>query len=192
MATGSWDGFGLSRSPIEESNLARAALGVHAFQTFGPPALKPELDKHIARACAFLLDAQAKTTDDRAMQLAGLKWCGEAQAKLQVLSQKLLSEQRTDGGWAQTPHLASDAYATGDALYGLHESGMLAAGDAAYQRGLVFLVKTQKPDGSWYVKSRAPKFQPYFESGFPYGHDQWISAAATAWATAALANGLTP
>jgi hypothetical protein len=30
------------------------------------------------------------------------------------------------------------------------------------------------------------KFQPYFESGFPHGHDQWISAAATAWATMAL------
>jgi squalene cyclase len=88
--------------------------------------------------------------------------------------------------------LASDAYATGDALYGLYESGSLATSDPAYQRALGFLLKTQKPDGSWYVKSRAPKFQPYFESGFPYGHDQWISAAATAWAATALANGITP
>ena len=31
------------------------------------------------------------------------------------------------------------------------------------------------------------KFQPYFESGFPYGHDQWISHAGTAWATMGLA-----
>ena len=38
----------------------------------------------------------------------------------------------------------------------------------------------------WYVKSRAMKIQPYFESGFPYEHDQWISHAATAWATMAL------
>jgi len=43
------------------------------------------------------------------------------------------------------------------------------------------------PDGSWYVRSRAIKFQPYFESGFPFGHDQWISTAATAWATQAMA-----
>jgi hypothetical protein len=28
--------------------------------------------------------------------------------------------------------------------------------------------------------------QPYFESAFPYGHDQWISAAATNWAAMAL------
>jgi hypothetical protein len=30
------------------------------------------------------------------------------------------------------------------------------------------------------------KLQPYFESGFPYEHDQWISASATAWASMAL------
>jgi hypothetical protein len=30
------------------------------------------------------------------------------------------------------------------------------------------------------------KIQPYFESGFPYAHDQWISQAATAWATIGL------
>jgi len=49
-----------------------------------------------------------------------------------------------------------------------------------------FLLRTQKEDGSWYVKSRAMKIQPYFQSGFPYDHDQWISATATAWASMAL------
>jgi hypothetical protein len=49
-------------------------------------------------------------------------------------------------------------------------------------------VRTQRDDGSWFVKSRAMKIQPYFESGFPYGHDQWISQAATAWATIGLAS----
>jgi hypothetical protein len=28
--------------------------------------------------------------------------------------------------------------------------------------------------------------QPYFDSGFPYAHDQWISAAGTSWASMAL------
>src|SRR5262252_4980672 len=45
-------------------------------------------------------------------------------------------------------------------------------------RGL-FLVNSQHEDGSWYVRSRSVKFQPYFESGFPYGNDQWISTAGT-------------
>ena len=30
------------------------------------------------------------------------------------------------------------------------------------------------------------KIQPYFNSGFPYGHDQWISHAGTAWAAIGL------
>ena len=59
--------------------------------------------------------------------------------------------------------------------------------DAAYRSGVRYLLDTQWPDGSWYVRSRAPKFQPYFQSGFPFEHDQWISAAGTAWAVLALA-----
>jgi hypothetical protein len=43
------------------------------------------------------------------------------------------------------------------------------------------------PDGSWLVRSRSRPFQTYFETGFPHGKDQWISSAATGWATAALA-----
>jgi DNA-binding response OmpR family regulator len=33
-------------------------------------------------------------------------------------------------------------------------------------------------------------FQPYFESGFPHGPDQFISASATAWAVMALVGAL--
>ena len=62
--------------------------------------------------------------------------------------------------------------------------------DAAYSKGVQFLLKTQLEDGSWFVRSRAPKFQPYFEGGFPYGQNQWISSMATGWATAALAGGI--
>jgi hypothetical protein len=60
------------------------------------------------------------------------------------------------------------------------------AADAAYKRGVQFLLDTQQEDGSWYVKTRALAFQPYFDAGFPYGFDQWISTAATTWATMAL------
>ena len=41
-------------------------------------------------------------------------------------------------------------------------------------------------DGSWFVKTRALAFQPYFDNHFPYAHDQWISAAGSSWATMAL------
>jgi hypothetical protein len=55
-----------------------------------------------------------------------------------------------------------------------------------YRAGVKYLLSTQAADGTWHVKTRALAFQPYFESGYPYGPDQWISAAGTAYATLAL------
>ena len=91
-----------------------------------------------------------------------------------------------DGGWRQIETLPSDAYATGQSLYALAKAGM-SAGDPAYAKGVAFLLKTQAANGSWRVTRRSPKFQAYFNSGFPYAGDQWISAWATGWATMALA-----
>jgi len=63
---------------------------------------------------------------------------------------------------------------------------------AWYRRGVAFLMRTREADGSWHVRSRAFGFQPYFESGFPHGHDPWISIAATAWAVIALMPAVEP
>ena len=59
--------------------------------------------------------------------------------------------------------------------------------DDAYRRGLEFLLRTQVEDGTWLVETRSVPIQAYFESGFPYGVHQWVSAAATGWATTAPA-----
>ena len=72
-----------------------------------------------------------------------------------------------------------------NALVALQTAG-LSVSDAAYERGVRFLLNTQQEDGSWYVRTRAMAFQPYFDAGFPHGFDQWISAAGTSWATMAL------
>jgi N-acyl-D-amino-acid deacylase len=48
------------------------------------------------------------------------------------------------------------------------------------------LLSTQQADGSWYVATRAVPVQAYFDTGFPHGRDQFISAAATNWAVQAL------
>jgi hypothetical protein len=76
-----------------------------------------------------------------------------------------------------------DAY--GRALVALETAG-LPVSDEAYQKGVKYLLSTQQEDGSWFVRSRAMALQPYFDSGFPHGFDQWISAAGTNWATIAL------
>jgi hypothetical protein len=85
--------------------------------------------------------------------------------------------------------MAPDAYATGQALYALQVRGISPDG-GAYQNGVAYLLRTQLEDGTWFVRSRAFGFQPYFESGFPHGRDQFISASATAWAAIALAYAL--
>ena len=184
---GSWWFGGVSRAPLEEGPVARTALGIRVMQLYGTPGMKADLDRRIARARDFLLAAKARTNDEAAMQIAGLSWAGGNQAKVQSLAKALLGAQRADGGWSQNRNLASDAYATGETLWALHESGALKASDALYQKGVKFLLDTQWADGSWYVRSRSPKFQPYFQSGFPFDHDQWISSTATAYAVRGLA-----
>ncbi len=191
LINGGWLCGGNSRSPLQESCIAQAARAIRALQLYGPPGLKAKLDERIARARGLLLKARPKTTDDAAMLLLGLKWSGATPESSKEAARKLLEWQKKDGGWAGNPWLESDAFATGEALNALHEAGALKPSDAAYKRGTDFLVNTQRPDGSWHVKSRAVKFQPYFQSGFPYDHDQWISASGTAFASVALANTIT-
>ena len=71
--------------------------------------------------------------------------------------------------WRQHDGVAADAYATGQSLYVLAKAGALAPADPAYQRRACnYLLATQNANGSWRVTSRAPKFQAYFNSGFPY------------------------
>ena len=141
----------------------------------------------IQRALAWLQSAKPLTTEDRGFRLMGLAWGGSSPDVIRRATSELVSTQRADGGWSQREEMTTDAYATGLAMFALRESGALTPSDAAIQKGSKYLLSTQRGDGSWYVRSRSPKFQPYFEGGFPYGPDQWISSMATGWATAALA-----
>jgi ankyrin repeat protein len=181
---GRWASIGDPRPPIEDGEINVTAMGVRSLQLYRIPARKAQFDNAIQRAAAWLKNADPRSTSDRIFQLIGLQWATGATPPNRL--DELLTLQKADGGWAQTPYLASDAYATGQVLYTLHELG-IPASDPAYQRGVAYLLNTQHDDGSWHVRSRAPKIQPYFESGFPHGHDQWISAAGTAWAVMGLA-----
>jgi ankyrin repeat protein len=188
-ADGSWyRGLAISRPPIQESNITRTAQALRAIRQYGPPARRGEIENRIARARTWLLHSRPRTGDEYAMLLTGLYWSGAEKEKTRRAAQSLLAQQRSDGGWAGNPNLDSDAFSTGEALYALHASGCVAIHDPAYQRGIGFLLRTQYDDGAWYVRSRAVKVMPYFESGFPFGDDQWISAAGTAWASIALAS----
>ena len=184
---GNWRGIGATRAPMQDGDFSRTAMSVRTLIYFATPARRDEYQKRAARAAAWLAAQTPITTEDRVMQLLGLHWAGSHASTKDKRLHELLQLQRADGGWAQTPHLASDAYATGQVLYTLGELGRTGI-ESEMRRASAFLARTQRDDGTWYVKSRAMKIQPYFESGFPYGHDQWISQAATAWATIGLAS----
>lgn len=176
------------RPPIESNDIEVTAMAMRAVQLYVPVTHHADSTRAIVRARDWLVAAKAEVTEERAFRLLGLAWAAAGQDALEPAARELLAAQRSDGGWSQEPSLESDSYATGEALTALLESGMAKPQDPAVRRGVEFLLRTQLQDGSWYVKSRAVPIQAYFESGFPHGADQWISAAGTAWAVRALAS----
>jgi ankyrin repeat protein len=184
-ADGSWHVQGIARPPMEDGDITRTALGLRILQLYAPPARQADTADRVGRAAAYLRGAAVETTEDRTLRTLGLYWAGADRTTVAEGIRGIFTLQRADGGWAQTASLASDAYATGVTLWVLHQLGV-AASAPEYRRAVQYLVRTQEADGSWHVRSRAPKFQPYFESGFAHGHDQWLSSAGTAWAAAGL------
>ncbi len=179
---GDWQTFE-GRPPIESGEFGQTARAIRALRSFPIPARKDEFEQRIQRAAAWVEKAEPLTTEDRTMQILGLVWAGHTAPAGRV--KELVGKQRTDGGWGQTDYHQSDAFATGEALWALHESGMTSS-DPVYRRGVDFILRTQQKDGTWHVVSRSFGFQPYFQSGFPYEHDQWISQAGTAMAVIGL------
>jgi len=174
-----------TRPPLCSGYMGQTALAMRALQLYAPKTDKPAYDRAVQLAAAWLAKAQPKNNDDRTWRLLGLAWAGKDKDATQKASRELLAAQRADGGWSDIAPMESTSYATGKALVALQTAG-LSVSDAAYQRGVRYLLNTQQEDGSWYVRTRAMAFQPYFDAGFPHGFDQWISAAGTSWATIAL------
>jgi len=171
---GSWR-IGTHRPPLEDSDLMATALGIKGI---------PE-GAHSKRASNWLKQAKANSTEDHTFKVLGLHWAKADQEKT-AAAKALLKLQREDGGWAQLPKMKSDAYSTGQALVALKLSSLLKADSPQYKQGVAWLLKNQKADGSWQVKTRSKPIQKYFESGFPHGTDQFISISATCWAVMAL------
>jgi hypothetical protein len=174
------------RPPLETSDFQVTAATIRSLLAFAPKSQEAEYRRSVQRAVRWLETAQPASTEDHVFQILGLVWGRGSREPIRKTGSQLLALQRPDGGWAQIPALASDAYATGQALVALREAGILSPGEAPYQRGVRRLLDSQLEDGSWLVKTRSPSFQPYFDSDFPHGFDQFISAAATNWAVMAL------
>lgn len=186
---GSWDGPPIVRPPLEHSPWVRTAMAAGMLAHYPIPGRRAEFDRRIAAARQWMTESRPVLPYERLFQVLGLQWAGATADTVAGAVAELRKLQRADGGWAQLEQFPSDAYATGVALYALRLTGMKPQ-DPVYRRAVQYLLETQAADGSWHVASRAPKIQPYFQSGFPYDHDQWISTAATGWCVAALAEAI--
>jgi hypothetical protein len=182
---GSWEFFAtLRRPPINESQTTDAAWIILALQGETSPGAPKAQREALAKGVAWLDGAKrSHLHQDRVLKvLLGVR-SGKPREALQTTIEELLALQRGDGGWSQTvPDLKSDAFATGQTLYVLSLAG-LAAGRPEIQRGIDFLVATQKPDGSWPMISRSTP------DGSPGSAKLLtpITCAASSWATLALA-----
>jgi ankyrin repeat protein len=174
------------RPPLTATALSQTAISARALQLYAPATARGDYDAAVRRAAAWLATSVPHTSSERSFKLMGLVWTSRDKAAIRAAMKDIVAAQRADGGWSDLTSLPSGAFATGQALVALQEAGMPTA-DRVYQRGLRYLLDTQLEDGSWYVKSRSAPLQPYFDNGFPHKTDQWISAAATNWATMALA-----
>lgn len=183
--SGRWR-MGTQRPPLEYSHFTSTALSLRGLQLYAGKDRAEDVAQSVAHARAWLLAAKPAETEDRVWHLFGLKWSGAKADAIAKATKALMAEQRPDGGWAQTPKMKSDPYATGQALAALHLAGGVPVKDARWRKGIAWLMRAQEDDGSWKVKSRSKPFQKYFESGYPHGTDQFISITAGSWATMAL------
>jgi len=183
---GHWQVAIADREPAEASNFATNYLAVRGTNRYRTANLQWAIDARRKAVEEWFATAEAKDTEDQVFRLFLAEELKTPNEERNTFIDRLLSEQRADGGWAQKQGMESDAYATASALVALNRAGGVSANHARWQDGILYLLKTQKPDGSWHVVSRVTPVQEYFESGFPHGKDQFISTFATGWATEAL------
>jgi ankyrin repeat protein len=186
LPTGSW-GLTAYRPPAEYSPFTTTAVVLRAIKLYPIPGRRDEFRERVARARQWLLSTKAYSVEEQTMQLNGLADAGATAQERAPFVKALKATQNADGSWNQLRGMPPDAYATGEALYALHVSGDVPVKDAAYQKGVQWLLRNQLADGSWFVPTRSVPVQPHnFETGFPHGWHQFASAGGSSWAALAL------
>ena len=142
--------------PIWESRETLALLAYLAWEPYVPadPAAAEKARASREKAAAWLNTVERSTTTQAAtLRLLFDVRTSQPEAQLQAGMDDLLKRQNADGGWSQTPEMASDAHATGQALYAL-SLAEIKPSDPVIQRGREFLIKTPREDGGWAMTSR--------------------------------------
>ena len=153
---GSWSAWPETRPPIfgdsDESMTALATLAVL-------PAAAGDHSAQAVRDRAIRWLAATKSDDDPqsvALRLVLWRRLGRPAEEWEPLARRIRERQDADGGWSQAKGMASDAWATGQALYALAHAGR-KRDDPVIARARAFLIRTQRDDGSWPMTSRPVK-----------------------------------
>jgi N-acyl-D-amino-acid deacylase len=188
---GSWPAL-TSRPPTEGSTFANNALAIRALGTYGLAKKAAGIEEFrsgiqtaLRNGESWLRQQKPVTMEDKVYRFRGLVYIGADRNEIQSLRDQLLNDQHADGSWAQVPDLAGDAYATGSVLMALRAAGLDTA-HPAYQKGIRYLIASQRPDGAWIVQTRSRPVQTFFDNEDPGDKSQFISFVATNWGVLAL------
>jgi hypothetical protein len=179
-----------TRPPSDGNEFTTTYVALRGLQEFTPEYKNAVKETRFSAVAKWLSATQPADTEDSVFRLKSLRIVQAEDAAANSAVEELLKQQRSDGGWAQKADMESDVYATGTVMAALLKTGEICRDHQAVKSGIQFLLDNQIDDGTWHVVTRADGFQPYYETGFPHGEDQFISVAASSWATMALLRSL--
>jgi hypothetical protein len=147
-----YQGQGLDR-PAKEADEATTLWAVLALL----PHAKADKEKSSKTKALDWLKrtAQGAGNESLALRLVVETRFGDAR-RAQALKEELLRRQNADGGWSWSKTRSSDPFATGESLYALSLAGV-KKDSSAVRAGWSFLVRKQRPDGSWLAPTKKPK-----------------------------------
>ncbi len=181
-----------TRPPSDGNEFTTTYVALRGLHGFTPEAQDESKQTRFSAAAKWLSTTQPADTEDAVFRLKSLRIVEAGETDATSAVEELLKQQKPDGGWAQTTKMECDVYATSSVLASLLKAGRLNPEHPAIRNGVRFLLDRQLDDGTWHVVTRADGFQPYYETGFPHDEDQFISVAASSWATIALLRSLPP
>ena len=143
---GLWDACGqlpTQKRPLEETNRVSSMWAMLALRRQGYDPHRFDLESMVSS------NKLVVSTEAIAVQLLLSKY--NSPTSVHESTKELLKRQHTNGGWGWISGQASDALATGLALYALRSVGTGDVVADAVGAGDKFLIRTQLEDGSWRV-----------------------------------------